>query len=437
MSLFTPNIGTFASTNATNGLFGNTTFKAFGQAAGMAANFWVMNPDVASASLRTAEGFQRYHTIQLLLNHRLTKGLSFAANYSYQVQFGSSLDTLFRDRSVLRTTNAPPHALKVLTNYELPFGRGQRFGADMNPWLDGIVGHWQVNLTGRVETGRLIDIGDVKLVNLSLADLQHEFKYYTNQVDGFVYNLPQDLIANTIKAFAIDVTSPTGYPVCTGANAATCGGPDSVKPYLAPSSDANCTTVITGDCNVRQQLLKAQPFSRFDLSVKKRFPFAHRASFDFEVDMLNVFKAIDYNSVLPRSTQQRVAVRDLRQRGHLSRHHRVCRHQQHVRSGRPHRHARVPRQLVTNEADVKIRFAAATTLVAALALLPAPVLAQAASSTSPAKAAPVSGGDDHGDYEVGINLFNRILNRGVTTTYKPGFYAGASAPHHPCDQRDG
>jgi hypothetical protein len=33
--------------------------------------------------------------------------------------------------------------------------------------------------------------------------------------------------------------------------------------------------------------------------VKKRFPFARRASFDFELDMLNVFAAIDYNSVFP------------------------------------------------------------------------------------------------------------------------------------------
>jgi len=33
----------------------------------------------------------------------------------------------------------------------------------------------------------------------------------------------------------------------------------------------------------------------------KRFPIAGRGSFDFEVDMLNVFKAIDYNSVFPTS----------------------------------------------------------------------------------------------------------------------------------------
>ena len=69
---------------------------------------------------------------------------------AYQVQFGSQLDTLFRERAVLRATNSPPHAFKITTNYELPIGRGQKFGSNMNPWLDGVVGHWQVNLTGRV-----------------------------------------------------------------------------------------------------------------------------------------------------------------------------------------------------------------------------------------------------------------------------------------------
>jgi hypothetical protein len=299
LSLLTPNIGTFASTNTTNGLFGNPTFRASGVAAGMPANFWVMNPDVISDSLRTAEGFTHYGTLQLLVNHRLTKGLAFSFNYSYQEQFASSLDTLFRQRALLRSTGAPPHAFKLTTNYEVPVGRGQHFGTDINPWLDGVIGHWQINLTGRVETGRLWDIGDVKLVNMSLSDLQHEFKYYTNPADGFVYNLPQDLIANTIRAWTIDVTSPTGHPACTGSNAATCGGPDPTKPYIAPPSSADCTTIITGDCNTRQQLLKAPLFTRFDLSIKKRFPFAGRASFDFGIDILNVFGAIDFNSVFP------------------------------------------------------------------------------------------------------------------------------------------
>ena len=102
----------------------------------------------------------------------------------------------------------------------MPVGPRQALSAsDINPWLNGVIGDWHVNITGRVETGRLIDIGDVKLVNMTLDDLQKQFKYYRNPADGFDYNLPQELIANTIKAFAIDVTNPTGRPLCTGSNA--------------------------------------------------------------------------------------------------------------------------------------------------------------------------------------------------------------------------
>jgi hypothetical protein len=38
------------------------------------------------------------------------------------------------------------------------------------------------------------------------------------------------------------------------------------------------------------------------VSLKKRFPFAGRGSFDFQVDVLNVFNAINFNSVWSTST---------------------------------------------------------------------------------------------------------------------------------------
>jgi hypothetical protein len=60
-----------------------------------------------------------------------------------------------------------------------------------------------------------------------------------------------------------------------------------------------------------------------------------------------------------------------------------------------------------------------------MAAVAAPVSAQTA-APQPTAAPSGSGGDYHGDYEVGVNLFDKVRNRGETTTYSPGWYVGAS-----------
>src|SRR5476649_1324917 len=79
---------------------------------------------------------------------------------------------------------------------------------------------------------------------------------------------------------------------------------------------------------------------------------------------------------------------------------------------------------------VNIRTVTTSVLVVVLGLvLSAPASAQAGPSgtQSSAKAKPAAAdGDYQGDFDAGINLVNRVLNRGVSTTYKGGWHVGAS-----------
>jgi hypothetical protein len=77
---------------------------------------------------------------------------------------------------------------------------------------------------------------------------------------------------------------------------------------------------------------------------------------------------------------------------------------------------------------VKLGIIAVTTVVCLGGVLSGQAFAQTGTAPAPAAASttPSAGTDYRGDYEVGVNLFDRILNRGVTTTYAPGWYAGAS-----------
>jgi hypothetical protein len=292
LAINNPNINGFF-TGSTNNLFQNPTFRNNALAAGLPSNFWVLNPDVNAANILRSASYTQYDSLQIDLRRRFSRGLEFDANYVYANRLASALDTLFRERTLVRSTAEVPNAFKVTANYDLPFGRGRRFGTNMSTWMDEIAGGWQVSMTGRVQNGAVVDLGAVNLVGMTQQDLQSVFKYYKGD-DGFIYDLPQDIIQNTIKAFSTSATSATGY----GALGAPTGR------YIAPASGPNCVQVIVGDCSPRDTFLVAPVFTRFDFSAKKTFPLKGRVNASFEVDLLNVFNAIDFNPVVSTSTNQ-------------------------------------------------------------------------------------------------------------------------------------
>ena len=102
-----------------------------------------------------------------------------------------------------------------------------------------------------------------------------------------VYTLPQDIIDNTIRAFNTSATSANGY----GAQ-----GPPTGR-YLAPASGPDCIQVFRGDCAPADVFVQGPIFTRFDLNARKRFRFSDKRSFDFAVDVMNLFNAINFNAV--------------------------------------------------------------------------------------------------------------------------------------------
>jgi hypothetical protein len=171
----------------------------------------------------------------------------------------------------------------------VPVGRGKRFGANMSKWVDAIAGGWSLAMTGRVENGRLVDIGDLKLVNMTLKDVQKMYHYYRAS-DGFYYMLPQDVIDNSVKAATLGTTSVDGFST-------TIGPPDPKSPHFEVPDSVNCIDLNNGDCGTpRQQFITAPVFTRFDMSLKKTFPLGGRRNFQMQVDVLNMFNAIDFNA---------------------------------------------------------------------------------------------------------------------------------------------
>jgi hypothetical protein len=182
------------------------------------------------------------------------------------------------------------HAIKGQWDWTLPIGRGQRFGANMNPVLDAILGGWSMNGVGRIQA-RTMDFGNVRLVGMTVDELTDMYKFYrrSNATTGRteIYMLPDDVVLNTRRAYTISSTSATGY--------GTLGVPEGR--YIAPANTATCMQIRAGDCAPRSLLVRAPWFTRIDVGMTKRFNIKGTMNLEVRGDVLNLFDNINFNPV--------------------------------------------------------------------------------------------------------------------------------------------
>ncbi len=275
--------------SAATDLQGDATRRANAIKAGLAPNFFIVNPAVNNANIYKSDGSTTYDALQLELRRRLSAGLQFGVNYQYATSdYTDSVGQRYGLVSYVNT-GVPRHALKMTWDYSLPFGRDRHFGSDMNRVVDAILGGWEFHGDGRIQRA-YVDFGNVRLVGMTLADLQAAYKvrFGNDPTTGVatVYMLPQDIIDNTIKAFNVSATSATGY--------GSAGAPSGR--YIAPANSASCVQVKTGDCAPLQTLVLAPIWSRIDASFAKKFPFAGRKTFEVRLDVMNLFNTVNFNA---------------------------------------------------------------------------------------------------------------------------------------------
>jgi hypothetical protein len=239
-------------------------------------------------------GGTKYNSIQVELRRRLSKGLLVSTNYTYARQWqllaANNIETLRPDPFEVNNTQQP-HEFKMNFTYEIPVGRGRRFGSDMNPIINGILGNWEFSGNARIQTSRF-RITNAKLVGMTAAELAREFKiriYKDAAGATTVYSMPADIITNTRAAYSTDATTANGYSVALGAPSGR---------YIKPSSDASCVAIYRGDCNAPDIEINGPLYKKIDLRIKKLFPFLSRGSIEVDIEALNAFANINFNHQL-------------------------------------------------------------------------------------------------------------------------------------------
>jgi hypothetical protein len=252
--------------------------------AGMPANFFLTNPDLRGGAFFVANGgYTRYDGLQTEFRRRLSRGLLVQANYTFAKSFSSSRFS-FRAPRVNTLGSTLRHAFKANWVYELPIGRGKQLFGGVGAVLDRVVGGWEFHGTARLQSGQLLDFGNVNLVGMTRKEFRQAFGLYFDDAAKVVYHLPKEIVDNTIRAFNVSATSANGY----GAQGAPTGR------YLAPANGPNCIQVVTGDCAPQNLYVTGPMFTRFDLSAVKRVKITERVNFELRGEFLNAFNHINF-----------------------------------------------------------------------------------------------------------------------------------------------
>lgn len=256
------------------------------------SNFFVANPRAPTNSyLMDNAADSNYHSLQVELRRRLSKGLLVQGSYVW----AKGLTNMFANSSgalntptTLRDPNRDkavsprdlPHAVKFDYIYELPFGPGQRFFNAGPTVLKRVFEGWQLGGVVRIQSGAptLIAGGrqtfnnrdaGVVLHNMTRQELQKMVKIRKETVcdpncHGVVYYLPQALIDNTLAAFELGNTLL-----------------DPTKPYIGPPTTPGQLGSIL--------YLYGPWTSRFDFNLLKRTRLTEKTNVELRVQFLNAF----------------------------------------------------------------------------------------------------------------------------------------------------
>ena len=159
-----------AAMNANNAFLNGAVANPF---AGLLPGTSFNNPTIARNQLlrpypqfgdiRTTnnDGKSWYNSAQLSVQKRFSKGYTLGLSYTYSnwEQATEYLNAGDAEPTRMISDLDVPHRLTVSGIWELPFGKGRRFGSDASGFLNGLIGGWQIQGVYTYQTGFPIPFG--------------------------------------------------------------------------------------------------------------------------------------------------------------------------------------------------------------------------------------------------------------------------------------
>jgi hypothetical protein len=188
-------------------------------------------------------------------------------------------------------TTIPPHRITFNAIYELPFGRGKRFGNSVSTGLNYVIGGWQVAAIGTWNSGLWMGVnpGFVQTGNVRISSDQRA----TVTLGGT--DLFRQWFAGNFNPASVTAVSGTVAAPAVGPAGPNCSG-DFVGQLAVTLGDGSCYNAPAGGGNFgglynpapRVNLIGPGAWND-DLSIYKHFKIRERLDLRFSADFFNAF----------------------------------------------------------------------------------------------------------------------------------------------------
>jgi len=245
-----------------------------------------LQSDIGQISGTASVGSMKYHALQAVLQKRYASGLQYQVAYTFS-KCTTDNSGYYGTWGSTETTPANPyyqnlynpsadyaecyfdakHVVSAYAVYDLPFGKGKRFGSSMNSVANAVVGNWSISPIISLHTGfplALYDFGD-------------------DQTGTGSRGLRPNCGAGAGKTFgrqnAFDPTSGAyiGYQ------------------YFDATPYSKAPVGQFGNCPA-QGPVRGPGYANVDLSLQKDFHITESMKFQFRADFVNAFNRVNLNA---------------------------------------------------------------------------------------------------------------------------------------------
>jgi hypothetical protein len=242
-------------------------------------------PNLGSADNESTQAYSTYHALEVKLEKRYSRGLTFLAGYTWAhalddnsnaVLLANSGPGAFDDTRNARDIRAdygnsafnPRQRFTLSLMYDLPVGHGRTYGDNWSRKLDGVLGGWQIAEITALQTGFFFTPG-------TYVDPANAPFYYDPARPNVVAN-PKNFSYNTAAQAAL------GCP--TGRQSLDC--------FFNPGSFTYADPGTFG--NAGRDIVEGPGYSGVDFAVHKDFKLTESKRLEFRTEVFNIINTPNF-----------------------------------------------------------------------------------------------------------------------------------------------